>query len=173
MDDGNRGHKRPSIAGLMACVLCVGLGLAALRNADQWWARGAYTVAITAIASALVLATIGGRRIRGISTGFTVFGLTYLLIDLLPPRSINSFGFGPQSYPSLLIEQGFVLIQPFLKPMPNGDTQGFIHYDQVGHSLAVLIFGSIGAILGRLASGDRDKHQAEARPAATRANEGT
>src|SRR5271168_1196118 len=97
-----RFRARHNIAGLMALVLCVGLSLAALRNSDQLWTTVIYTLAIISLAVAVVGAIVGEGRIRTFSTGFAVFGLTYLLIDFLPPRDVNSFGFGPQPRPSLL-----------------------------------------------------------------------
>ena len=76
-----RFRARHNVAGLMALVLCVGLSLAALRNSDQLWATVIYTLAITTLAAAVVGAIVGEGRIRTFSTGFAVFGLTYLLID--------------------------------------------------------------------------------------------
>jgi hypothetical protein len=148
-----RFRARHNIAGLMALILCVGLSLAALRNSDRLWATVIYTLAITTLAAAVVGAIVGEGRIRTFSTGFAVFGLTYLLIDFLPPRDVNSFGFGPQPRPSLLIEKGFALLQPFLKPMSPQATQGFIEYDQVGQSIGIILFGLFGAVLSGLVAG--------------------
>src|SRR5215831_4719880 len=134
---------RTSIAGLMALVLFVGLSLAALRNADRYWAAGTYTLAFLAL-SAAVCAIVGQGAVRSFAIGFAVFGLSYILWGLLPHRDVNSFGFGPQPHPTLLPELGFVLLQPYLKPMPPSDTQGFISYDQVGQSIGILLSGFFG-----------------------------
>jgi hypothetical protein len=173
MAKGSDGRRRFSIAALMAMILALGLALAALRNADQWWARGVHTMTITSLSAAIVLALIGGPPIRGMATGYTVFGLTYFLSDLLPPRSVNGFGFGPQYHPAILIDQAFILLQPYLKPMPGGATPGFVHYDQTAHSLAVIIFGLLGAILGGVVAARREKREVKARLAAERPGQST
>jgi hypothetical protein len=168
-----RFRARHSIAGLMALVLCVGLSLAALRNSDQLWATVIYTLAIITLAAAVVGAIVGEGRIRTFSTGFAVFGLTYLLIDFLPPRDVNSFGFGPQPRPSLLIEKGFALLQPYLKPMSPQATQGFIEYDQVGQSIGIILFGLFGAVLSGLVAGKHHRVRPNAGEADNQATEVT
>jgi hypothetical protein len=161
---GKTRNDRLGIAGLMTLVLGIAIGLAALRNANRWWASGTYTAAISAVALAILLAAISSGRSRSVSTGFAVFGLTYLLSDSRPPRVVNGFGMGPQSHPRFIVEQAFTLLQPHLKPMPQGSMQDFIHYDQVSHALAILLFGVLGAVLARFAAKRRDTREAEASP---------
>jgi hypothetical protein len=43
-----------TLAQLMAIVLYLGFGFAALRNADDFWASATFTVAIISISTALV-----------------------------------------------------------------------------------------------------------------------
>jgi hypothetical protein len=149
-------RTRHTIAALMALVLGVGLGLAALRNADPYWAAGTYNVAFFTLSSAAVCALVSKGNLRSVSIGFAVFGLMYLLFDLLPPRPVNIFGFGPQPRPSMLLDQAFVLLQPYLKPMPPFDMQGFTHYDQVAQSIGMFLSGLFGAALSRLVAGNRE-----------------
>jgi hypothetical protein len=146
---------RTTITGLMAVVLCVGLGLAALRNADEYWAAGTYNLAALVLSLAAVCAINGRRRVRTAASGFVVFALVYLLFASLRGRDVNSFGFGPQRRPALALEQGFVFLQPYLKPISSGDMSGFICYDQVAQSLAMMIFGALGAVAGRMVAARR------------------
>jgi hypothetical protein len=62
---------RFTLAQLLAILLYLGFGFAALRNADEFWASAAYTLAIILIAAALVgaLARKGGARTTWIGFG--------------------------------------------------------------------------------------------------------
>src|SRR5262249_40022352 len=95
---------RLTIAQSMTIVLCVGFGFAALRNANDFWSSATHTLAITMLSAALVYAI--PRRAKGCMSwiGFAVFGLAYLLVDLLPPHAINKFQNAYAKPPLLLIE---------------------------------------------------------------------
>lgn len=75
-------RARISIAALMAIVALIGLGFAALRNANAWWASAAFTTAVVANASATVGAVLRRDRSRAVCVGFAVFGWTAMLIWL-------------------------------------------------------------------------------------------
>jgi hypothetical protein len=77
----------------------------------------------------------------------------------LPERHVNIFGFGPQPRPTLVLEKGLLLLQPYVKPMLPSDTEGFIHYDQVGQSVALLISGFVGAGMSQFIAGKIDRSQ--------------
>jgi hypothetical protein len=145
---------RFSLARLMAIVLGLGLALAALRDADRLWASAAFTVSITAISTALVGALVRRGRGRPAWIGFAVFGWTYLLVGALPPRHSGGLGFGPLPWPPGLIEWGLARLQPHLRPVP--PAQMFLSgnlltpYEQVGHSLGIVLSGLAGAVVGRL-----------------------
>jgi hypothetical protein len=146
----------------MTIVLAVGFGFAALRNADRFWASAAFTLAIAAISIALTVAITRKGRTRTAWAGFAVFGWVYLLIVLLPPRHTGGFGFGPMYWPPLLVEWGLVSLQPYLHPLPPGAAGGLAGdlltpYDQVSHSLGVILFGLVGAVLGRLFAAKDDE----------------
>ena len=155
--------KRPrirlTIAGLMAIVLFVGVGFAALRNADAFWASVTFTLALIAVSGAVVGAIVRKGAVRSTRVGFAVFGSAYLLVDLLPPRPVGGLGAGPIPWPSPLIEWATARLQPYVHPFAPMSTD-WLPYDQVAHSLGVILFGLVGAILGRLvAVKDEDAHQ--------------
>jgi hypothetical protein len=145
---------RFTIAQSMATVLFIGLGFAALRNADDFWASATFTLGIAAISAALVGGFARRGKARTAWFGFAVFGLTYFVIGLSPPLNVpNSFydvfTGGQRPTPMLLIDWALHRVQPYLNPVPKGRA-GFIPYDQVGHSLGAILFGLVGAALGRL-----------------------
>jgi hypothetical protein len=152
---------RFTLAQLMAVVLYVGFGFAALRNADELWASLTFTLAIITISMAFVGAFARKGRARTTWCGFAVFGLAYLIIGLWPPLNALtsvyfSYSSGQRPTPVLLIDWGLHHLQPYLHPLPPGAT-GFIPYDQVSHSLGSIVFGLVGAVLGRLVAVKDDR----------------
>jgi hypothetical protein len=109
---------RFTVAQLMAIVIYLGFGFAALRNANVFWASATYTLALILVATALIGALARNGAARTMWTGFAVFGLGYLLIVLLPPRDTGGLGFGPVEWPHLLSEWGLAQLQPYLHPIP-------------------------------------------------------
>jgi hypothetical protein len=139
---------RFTLAQLMAIVLSVGFGFAALRNADLFWASATYTLAIIMIAAAPVGAFARKGTARMTWTGFAVFGWTYLLVDQLQPWDRGGLGFGPILKPILLIEWGIARLQPYIYPAGGG--RDLRPYEQVSLSLGMILFGLVGAVLCRL-----------------------
>ena len=137
---------RLTIAQVMAIVLIVGFGFAALRNANDLWAIATFNLAIFLNSTALVAAIVRRGKSRPASTGFAVFGWAYLLVDGLPDRSSGSLGFGPISKPHLLLDRGFTFVQSYMQP-PGGF--GIVH-DQVSHSLQIIAFALIGSIVAHI-----------------------
>ncbi len=111
---------RSTIAQLMTLILLVGFGFAALRNANELWASATFTLAIISILAALLCAFARKGKARMTSAGLAVFGLAYLLIDLLPDLSGGSLGVGPVRWPSLIIDVGAAVLQPYIHPMAPG-----------------------------------------------------
>jgi len=146
---------RFTLAQLMALVLCLGFCFAALRNADEFLASVTFTLTTMTISAALVGAFVRKGRARTAWIGFAVFGWAYLLIDLLPPAS-GGLGFGP---PPRLIEWGFARLQPYLRPVPPTQfSEDYLTpYERVGHSLGIMIFGLIGAVLARLLASKEER----------------
>jgi hypothetical protein len=154
-------RPRLTIAQSMAIVLYVGFGFAALRNADDFWASVTFTLAIITVSVAFVGAFARKGRARTTWSGFAVFGLAYLIIGLWPPLNVPtsvyfSFAPGQRPTPALLVDWGLHRLQPYLHTLPPG-AAGFIPYDQVSHSLGSIVFGLIGAVLGRLVAVKDDR----------------
>jgi hypothetical protein len=149
---------RFTLAQLMAIVLYLAFGFAALRNADEFWASATYTLVIVMIAGALVGSFARSGRARMPWVGFAVFGWTFLLISHLPGWTIGGIGFGPIPKPILLIEWGIARLQPYVYPSPGG--RDLTSYEQVSYSLGVVLFGLVGAVVGRLlaAKDERPNH---------------
>ena len=136
-------RPRFTLAQLMTIVLYLGFGFAALRNADGFWASATFTVAIISISTALVGAIARKGRARLSWVGFAVFGWACVIIGLLPPR-IATTPFGSRNYimPALLTEWSFFRFHPALLPG--------VEVYQVAHSLGIILFGLVGAVVGRL-----------------------
>jgi hypothetical protein len=114
---------RFTLAQVMALVLCLGFGFAALRNADAFWASVTYNLAVVMVATALVGALVRNGRARAAWAGFAVFGAIYFVAPGLEWR-IGGFGFGPIPRPILLIEWGLTELQPYIRPLPPGISGG-------------------------------------------------
>ena len=75
---------RISIRTLMAFILLSGVGLAALRNANEFWAGMMLLLALSAVG----IAVLGGLFSRGKEqarwVGFAAFGGGYLIVSLFP-----------------------------------------------------------------------------------------
>ncbi len=151
-------RPRLTIAQLMTFILLVGFGFAALRNANEFWACATYTIAIISILAALLVAFANKGKARMTWAGFAVFGWAHLLIDLLPKRTVGKDLFGGPSirWPSLMIEWGTTYIQPYIHPL-NPGTHDWVQYEQVSHSLGIILFGLVGAVIGRLVAPRDDR----------------
>jgi hypothetical protein len=140
----------------MAVVLFIGFGFAALRNAGPLLAAATYNLAFLSLPTATVYAVVGQGRLRSLATGYAAFGSAYSLFNLPPLRPYNSFG-SVQGRPKLLIEEGFILLQPYLHPMPLSGMKVHNDYDLVSQSLAIMLCGIVGAILARLLAPKDDR----------------
>jgi hypothetical protein len=138
-------RHRFTLAQSMALVIYLGFGFAALRNADPFWAGATYTLASITIAAA----PLGAFARRGTArlnwAGFAVFGWTSLFLTHLPPWRIGGVSFGPIDKPVLLIDWGFARLRPYFLP----PTASLRAYEQVSLSLGVVLFGLVGAVVGR------------------------
>ncbi len=149
-------RPRLTIGQLMTLILLIGFGFAALRNANEFWASAMHTLAIISILAALLFAFPRTGKARMPWAGFAVFGWAYLLIDLLPDRSLGSLGGGPIPWPSLVIELGTAILQPYIHPLAPG-THDWVEYEQVSHSLGIILFGLVGAVIGRIVAPRDDR----------------
>jgi hypothetical protein len=148
-------RPRLTIAQMMTLILLVGIGFAALRTANEFWASATYTLAIISILAAVPCAFDRKSKARMTWAGFAVFGWGYLLIDLLPTRSVDSLGIGPIPWPSLIIDVGAALLKPHINTSPP-ETSELKQYYQVTHSLAIILVGLVGAVIGRLVASRND-----------------
>jgi hypothetical protein len=139
---------RFTLAQLMAVVLLIGFGFAALRNANGLWASASFNLAILAVSVAVTGACSGQERARLPWAGFAVAGGLFLVIWLSTSSTIGSVN-GPP-YPM------FYRLQSYVNPGASGGSRS-IAYAQVSHSLDVVLLGCLGAIVGRLlaANGER------------------
>jgi hypothetical protein len=135
-----------TLAQLMALVLFLGLGFAALRNANGLWASLSYTVAIVMISAA----PLGAAARRGIGrlrwAGFAIFGWIYVLIAQLPYMEAQVDRDRLQK-PLLPIEWAIDASLPFIHPSATFATH---EYQQIAHSLGIIVFGLLGAITSRV-----------------------
>ena len=137
---------RLTIANLMIVVLSVGLGFAALRNADEFWASATYTLAILAVPAAVVVAVARKGQARLTWLGFAMFGGASLLIWLSTSHKIdNSLNAPPVS----VMTWGLCSLMPHINPTVPMGSITWMRCLQVCHSLEVILVGFVGAILGR------------------------
>ena len=82
-----------SIRQLLIAVAFVGLGMAALLNANPWWQSAAWTVTILLLSAAILLAVYRVEQARAFWIGFLVFGWVQLAALVYP------FGAGSGYHP--------------------------------------------------------------------------
>jgi hypothetical protein len=165
-----------SVAALMGVVLLLALGMASLRANTAMWASAMFTAAVILFATAIVAALAIRGLGRFTWTGMAVFGWVYLIIAFGPWIG-NATG-PPPLLPSSLLDyiQDYVLSnghQPYVyftesinqinkqmtfsgnlvpgaAPPPGGyKTVDIRSYLQTGHSFGGMLFGIMGALVGR------------------------
>lgn len=132
---------RFNLAQLMAIVLFIGFGFAALRNADALYASAAFSLAALTVSVAIAGACSREQAARMPWAGFALAGGLCLVIWL--STSATAGGLNGPPY-SLLYR-----LRPYINPGASGGNT-LIAYAQVSHSLEVVLLGCIGAIAGRL-----------------------
>jgi hypothetical protein len=144
---------RMSIAGLMALVLFLAVGLAAFRSGTETWFRSLYTATI----GVLLLSILAARFSRGILSafwfGFAVVGWSYLLLGFgLQP------GEGRNAYEELDEEVSinhFLITTTLIKKASIAHKQyaaiyevGRYGYDiPIGHLIATVILAVVGGAI--------------------------
>ena len=142
---------RFTLAQLMAIVLFIAFGFAALRNADSFWARATYTLVLLMISAASLGALARKGRARMPWAGFAVFGWTRLLVGALPHFRDQVFDFGPIPSPGSLAESGYEYLTQYL-----GQSLGQVDA-QIFCSLEIILYGLVGAIMGRLLAAKEER----------------
>jgi hypothetical protein len=135
---------RFTLAQLMAVVIVIGFGFAALRNANEIWASATHTLAFLSISIAALGALARKGTARMVWAGFGVFGWARLLVGPLPNPDFTLFGAMPS--PVLLTDRVFDYLVGYLST-PGGPHN---YPAQVCHSLEIILFGLLGTVLGRL-----------------------
>ena len=131
---------RVTIAQLMAIVLYVGFGFAALRNADAYWASATFSVAIIAVSVALAGALTRKREARMSWAAFGIAGGAYLFIWLSTSQTVGFINGPPQPL--------LYAFQRFINPTASGG-RDFIAYTQICNSLNVILLGLVGAAVSK------------------------
>ena len=174
---------RFSIAGLMAMILLLAIGMAALRDPTTLWASALFTAAVI-LCTASFLGAMAHRGVLRFSwAGIAVFGWVYLIISLgpwpgnlvgLPPLLPSHLMDRFQAYivsdgrTSYMIEERFDtdfknmktnrIIEGAGPPQPGGfKTVDMTIYQQIGHSLGAMLFGIMGAFAGRFFAVRRER----------------
>jgi WD40 repeat protein len=76
---------RFSIASLLVLVLVLGVGFAALRESNEPWDSGLFTLTLTVLLISILLAIHRTESSRAFWMGFALFGVAYLGLPLVPP----------------------------------------------------------------------------------------
>jgi hypothetical protein len=141
-------HRRSvSIGGIMWVTFIIAFGLAALRNASGTWAGVTFLVTCGVLALAIIGAVCRPASERPWWLGFALFGSGYLWLALwdIP---------GPK--PPLPTEHVLRVVAPLfgvpirIKGFGGRDTWYF--FQQIGHCLFSLLFGTLGGLLSLLLS---------------------
>lgn len=139
---------RITLAQLMLVVLYSAFGMAALRNANGFWASATFGVAIVSVAVALAIAVARSDRERISWAAFGIAGGARLLIWLTTPEVVGFLN-GP---PRPLLHQ----FQASINPAASGGTV-YIAYTQICNSLDVIILGLFAAVIGQFVGTRSDR----------------
>jgi hypothetical protein len=161
-------NLRFSILWLMALVLLVAVGFAALGNPTELWASAIFTLTVGLLCYSVVGAMFLRGRRRAYWGGFATFGWVYLILVF----NILSAKTGLES-PPLLTTRLLAYVDRALHPPataserlyealinpPNFTTSPVgmpmtvslsLSFYQIGHSLAALVVALIGSVVARI-----------------------
>ena len=182
--NGGAGRLRVPVLGLLGLVAFAAVGLAALRSASPMWASVLYSAALASLATAVVMAIARRGRGRVAWVGYAAFAATYLLgafhprepgpsvappvvVEVLLDPLLDRIQGGRPFYTTDLGPKGETF-SGFRGPMGRGglptmtpqNTVSLVSYRQIGHSLAAILSGLVGATLGYVSAhggrADRD-----------------
>jgi hypothetical protein len=77
-------NLRFNIASLLGVILFFGVGFAALREANNLWESGLFTLTVGILLVGILLAVYRALARRAFWVGFTLFGWVYLALSLVP-----------------------------------------------------------------------------------------
>src|SRR5262249_22755734 len=75
---------RFSIASLLVAVIVLAVAFAALREANDIWSSGIFTLTVGALLTSILLAVHRASSARAFWFGFALFGCTYLVLSFVP-----------------------------------------------------------------------------------------
>jgi hypothetical protein len=81
---------RFTIASLLVVVLVLALGFAALRESNEPWESGLFTITLAVLLTSILLAIHRTESRRAFWTGFALFGWTYLALSLVPSIEVGT-----------------------------------------------------------------------------------
>jgi hypothetical protein len=73
------------IGTLLVLIIVLGVGFAALRESNDIWDSGGFTLALAALLVSILLAIHRTGKRRAFWVGFALFGCGYLALSLVPP----------------------------------------------------------------------------------------
>lgn len=76
---------RTHIGSLLIAVLIMGVALAALRESNEIWDAGVFTLTLGVLLTSVLLALHRRERQRAFWVGFALFGAVYLGLSAIPP----------------------------------------------------------------------------------------
>jgi hypothetical protein len=159
-------RPRVTIAGMMTVVLILGVGFAALRYSTIYWASGVFTLVVLLL-SVATLGSIACRgRARATWAGFAVFGWIYFGTTFIAWPNSNGVTAPPyltqallESHPPAASDEKVLIYDSAPTGIRFSETPTFVgftgrvinllHFRCIGHSLAAVLFGLVGAALGR------------------------
>ncbi len=163
---------RFSIASLIGAVLLCGIGTAALHEATLLWASAIFTLARALLCTALLFAIVGDGRTRAAGVGYDLFGWTYLLTTFWVWPAPNGVTAPPYLSEILIdtfepirsdaavtwVDTGLpgeaILDVSTTSPPSPARVVNRLHHRRIGHTLATIACGLVGALLGRFAAAD-------------------
>ena len=135
---------RMKISGLMAVVLVVAVGLAALRSGSDIWAGAWFLLTCGALALAAVGSVFDTRGARAWWLGFAIFGCGYLVLAFsYPPLLLDA----PYPPTDSLLRFAMPYVGPGPSWLPGAHGLADNPYLQTGHCLLGLLAGTLGGVL--------------------------
>jgi hypothetical protein len=159
-----------SLRTLLLAFIPIGLAVAALANANYYWANAALNVTLACLGISLIASMWSRKRTRAFWSGFAVFGCGYMLLAFGPwfdshigknlisqqvlERSASLFGhkipFGlPLVMDSIWSNKDASWEMEYMKKQyPAATANNIWDYLFVGHCLFALLSGLLGGFIG-------------------------
>jgi hypothetical protein len=110
------------LATLVILVLVLGVSVAALRESNDLWDSGVFTLIVGVLLTSVLLAILRNERRRAFWLGFAIFGTAYLGLSLVPSIEFR-----------LITTKALAYISSKMpKPIPNGVGVEYADYDNDG-----------------------------------------